>query len=121
MATDRFTTFITLPWPPKELNPNFKRRKHWTQYQPQTKQYRHDCFWLTEKQLDRKIDVEGKLPLTIEFYPPDRRNRDDDGMIGAFKAGRDGMADAIGINDNLFKPSYVICDPVKGGKVIVRI
>ncbi len=121
MATDRFTTVIELPSPPKELNANFKRRHHWSAYRPHTKQYRHDCFWLTEKQLDRKLDVSGALPIQIEFYPPDRRLRDDDGMISAFKAGRDGMADAFGVNDNVFKPTYVICEPVKGGKVVVKL
>lgn len=119
--TERFVTTITLPWPPKEANPNFKRSHHWSAYRPHIKRYRHDCFWLTEKQLDRKIDTAEKIPLTIEFYPPDKRLRDDDNIISSFKSGRDGVADALGVNDRHFVPTYTFGDPVKGGKVLVRI
>ena len=109
------SVLIELPWPPKELTPNFKRRKHWRVYQPVAKQYRTDCAWLTY--LAR---VRGTL-LSVTFYPPDRRKRDDDGMIGAFKAGRDGVADALGHDDHMFRPIYKFAGPVKHGKVIVAI
>lgn len=121
MTTDRFVTTIVLPWPPKELNPNFKRANHWTKYRPHEKQYRHDCFWETERQLDRKIDGSNKVIIDVEFYPPDNRGRDDDNVISQFKNGRDGMADAMNINDNMFKPSYSFMEPVKGGKIVVRL
>lgn len=110
----------TLPWPPKELTPNFKRRSHWTQYSKQTSLYRMACRALT---LAEKIPSppEGPIPITITFHPPDRRRRDDDGMIGAFKAGRDGIADALRVDDHRFRASYIIGEPVKGGCVIVAI
>lgn len=114
-------TTIALPWPPKELTPNFKRRKHWSAYRGPTKAYREQCAWLTKA---KRVDVyTGELPiaLTITFYPPDARRRDDDGMIGAFKAGRDGIADALGIDDRHFRPTYVVGDAVKGGAVMVTI
>src|SRR5690242_1394791 len=97
---------IELPWPPKELTPNARRRNHWRVTQRHAKEYRLRCFLLT---------VAAKAPkgviTSVTFYPPDRRRRDDDGMIGAFKAGRDGVADALGCDDHKFRPAYHFGDP----------
>jgi crossover junction endodeoxyribonuclease RusA len=106
---------LLLPWPPKELTPNFKRRKHWTVYRVKQAKYRADCYVLT-----KAARVRGTL-LSITFYPPDRRKRDDDGMIGAFKSGRDGVADALGCDDHTFRPTYRFGEPVKGGAILVEI
>jgi crossover junction endodeoxyribonuclease RusA len=111
----RPVTTITLPWPPKELTPNAKRRKHWRVYQPIAKRYRETCAWLVIS-----ARAEGLLH-SITFCPPDNRRRDDDGMIGAFKAGRDGVADALRCDDHSFRPIYRFGDVVKGGAVIVEI
>jgi crossover junction endodeoxyribonuclease RusA len=115
MTAKPSTVLIELPWPPKELSPNAKRRKHWSSYRPHTIKYRHDCCWLVK---DKR--VRGTL-LSVTFYPPDRRRRDDDGMIGAFKAGRDGVADALGCDDHAFRPAYKFGEPVKGGQVVIEI
>lgn len=112
---------IILPWPPKELTPNFKRRKHWSAYREPTRKYREACFWLTK---EAKVSIAaGDVPvlMTVAFSPPDRRKRDDDGMIGAFKAGRDGVAQALGVDDHTFRPTYRIDAPVKGGKIVVTL
>jgi hypothetical protein len=42
-------------------------------------------------------------------------------MIGAFKAGRDGVADALGCDDHTFRPAYHFAEPVKNGRVVVSI
>ena len=55
------------------------------------------------KQSGIRIGWDGDVHVWIDFYPPDRRHRDDDNMISAFKAGRDGVADALGINDKRFR------------------
>jgi hypothetical protein len=39
------------------------------------------------------------LELSLNFYPRDRRKRDDDNLIASFKSGRDGIADALGVDD----------------------
>jgi crossover junction endodeoxyribonuclease RusA len=109
------TVIVELPWPPKQLTPNFKRRKHWSVYRPYAANYRSSCAWLVKAARAR-----GTL-LSVTFCPPDRRRRDDDGMIGAFKAGRDGVADALGCDDHVFRPSYRFSDPVKGGKIVCEI
>lgn len=110
------TDIIELPWPPKELTPNARRRNHWRVTQRHAKAYRAACGWLT-----KIADIHGNRITSITFCPPDRRKRDDDGMIGAFKAGRDGVADALGCDDHTFRPAYRFGEPVKGGRIIVEI
>jgi crossover junction endodeoxyribonuclease RusA len=110
-------TYVILPWPPKELTPNAKRRKHWRVYRPITKKYREQCAWLAIEAGFKGLNGS----MTITFYPPDHRPRDDDGMIGAFKAGRDGVADAMGVDDYTFRPAYRFEGVVKGGQVVVTI
>lgn len=113
---------IRLPWPPTQLTPNFKRRNHWRKYAPFIKHYRNECWGETLRVTGaRPSGLSKPLYMSIHFYPPDRRHRDDDGMIGAFKAGRDGMSDALGVDDKHFKPSYHVEPPLKGGCVLVQI
>lgn len=109
-------TEITLPWPPKELNPN--KRNHWTVVHRVARQYREACHLLA-KQSGASIDWEGDVHAWIDFYPPDRRARDDDNMIAAFKAGRDGIADALGVNDKRFRIHPYVKSEI-GGMVKVR-
>ena len=59
--------------------------------------------------------------MTIRFYPPDARLRDDDGIIGAFKHARDGIADALRVDDHRFRPEYHFMDPAKPGRVEVEV
>ena len=108
---------INLPWPPKQLSPN--ARQHWSTKAKWTKIYR-TIAWATARATDwRPHFYDSKAVIDIIFHPPDRRHRDDDNMIGLFKAYRDGLADAWQINDRLFSPHYRIGEPVKGGCIIV--
>ena len=108
---------IELPWPPKELNPN--ARTHWARKSRAAKGYRSDCHLLTLA--SGVVAPEGEVLLDITFCPPDRRRRDDDNCLAAFKSGRDGVADALGIDDNRFVTTLRMGEPVKGGMVLVRI
>lgn len=115
---------IVLPWPDKRLTPNAKRRKHWRSYQPAIKADRATGNTLTTVALSLSAkkaiaEGEGKIPVTIRFFPPDARHRDDDGMIGAFKHLRDGIADALGVDDRRFAPHYFFEEPCKPGRVEV--
>ncbi len=118
---------IVLPWPDVRLTPNAKRRKHWRAYQPVIKADRHMGYVQTLSQLhlgirDIRAAFKGaaKLDCTISFYPPDHRKRDDDGAISAFKHLRDGMCDALCIDDHRLRPSYTMCEPDKPGRVEVH-
>ena len=104
---------IELPWPPKELLPNNKL--HWAKKARIIKRYRHDCGWVA------KTIKPTSYEFTLTFYPPDKRKRDRDSMIASFKAGQDGLADSWGVDDNIFRVSYMFGEPVKDGKVILTI
>ena len=109
---------ITLPWPPKELSPN--ARVHWAVKAKAAKTYRQLCAILTRQSGAKAKGI--PLNITVSFHPPDNRPRDDDNYISAFKPGRDGVADALGIDDKHFHPTYQPRQaPIKGGAVIIEM
>lgn len=117
---------IVLPWPNPKLTPNAKRRKHWRTYQPAIKNDRATGAALTCVALPLRAKraiaaTEGKIGMVVTFYPPDKRLRDDDGMIAAFKHLRDGIADALGVDDHRFRPQYRFADPAKPGRVEIEL
>ena len=66
---------------------------------------------------------EGKLYFWIDFFPPDRRPRDDDNLLSAFKPERDGIADALRIDDKrvVSRPFVQDFDKLRKGVVRLRI
>lgn len=115
---------IVLPWPDRRLSPN--ARQHWRALAAVKKQARADACTLATVAIslrDKRAihDMDGRIPLTIRFYPPDERRRDDDNMISSFKALRDGIADALGVDDRRFRPFYQFMDAEKPGRVEVVI
>lgn len=116
---------IKLPWPDPRLFPNWKRSHHWSQYRPAEEKARKDGGNLTREAIshDKRIQIVsgGQIRLRITFTPPDRRKRDDDGMIGAIKNWRDGIADALKCDDSRFRCEYVIAEPKKPGGVLVEV
>lgn len=109
---------VTLPWPPKECSPN--ARGHWSKKAKAAKAYRHACRTLALAARLAIPEGPGAVHLFLDFYPPDRRARDDDNLTAAFKSGRDGLADALKVDDKHF-----VCHPYLktevGGMVKVRI
>lgn len=110
---------IELPWPPKELSPN--ARVHHFAKAKVTKAYREQAYWLAKAAQTAIPAGAGAITLKIEFYPPDARRRDVDGMFSSIKAGLDGIADALEVNDHRF--DFLICraPPLKGGLVRVEV
>lgn len=106
---------ITLPWPDPRLFPNAKRRLHWSKYRRPAKDAREYAWAMA-----LKAGAKGRITV-VSFHPPDRRHRDDDGMIGAFKHYRDGIADATGVDDKHYRPTYTFGHPVKGGRIDVIV
>lgn len=110
---------IELPWPLKGLSPN--ARLHWSSKSRIAKLYRRDCFLRARAALLVAPDSE-RIRLDIVFVPNDKRKRDDDNLIAAFKSGRDGLADAMGIDDSRFVTRFSLSDEIRrGGVVIVTI
>lgn len=116
---------IDCPWPDSRLMPNAKRRLHWGAYAPVAKQERELARILACAAIphDKRAEIalEGEIRLKLTFSPPDRRKRDDDGMIGAFKHQRDGIADAFRVDDNVFRCTYEFVEPAKPGSVVVEV
>lgn len=108
---------LILPWPPRALSPN--ARTHWRAKAPIAKAYKEACWALT---LEAKLAVPDsqKIALWLDFYPPNRRARDDDNMIASFKHGRDGVALALGIDDKRFRCFPYVQDQI-GGYIKLRI
>ena len=71
------------------------------EYAREFKKYKQQAYFLTKEALGGKPAPDCSqleaLPLYLTFYPPDKRKRDDDNMISSFKAGRDGIAQALGL------------------------
>ena len=109
---------VVLPWPPAALSPN--ARGHWSRRSKAAKAYRMQCFLFALQA--GLVAPEGRILLDLEFLPPTRRRRDDDNLTAAFKAGRDGLADALGIDDNRFVSLVRLSDePHQGGAVRVTL
>lgn len=107
---------ISLPWPPKRCNPN--ARGHWGALHKAKAKYRRDCAMLARQAGQR---FSGPLLVSVTFRPPDARRRDLDNALAAIKAGLDGVADAIGVDDREWALSLAWGEPVKGGAVDVSI
>lgn len=61
------------------------------------------------------------IKATITFHQPDRRNRNKDNIITAFKSYQDGVADAIKIPDERWEVNHVMGDIIEGGKTVLTI
>lgn len=117
---------IVLPWPDKRLSPN--ARQHWATLAKAKAKAREDAHYAALEAGGSAIgDVraslagEGKIAVTVTFYPPDKRRRDDDNMVASFKASRDGIADALQVDDRRFRPHYYFEDAAKPGRVEVTV
>jgi crossover junction endodeoxyribonuclease RusA len=113
---------IILPWPSRTLHPN--SRPHWAVKARAVKQGRAIAAAVTREALRSREAVrlpDGLIPVTVTFMPPNRQRRDDDGCVTAFKAARDGIADALQVDDSRFRCAYVMAEPVSGGAVAVDL
>lgn len=113
------TLSVTLPWPPRELSPNFRTRS--TRWIARVrKEYRRACAqiaWDAGVQPGRNLRLE-----RIVFHPPTANTPDDDNISSRLKAGRDGLADAMGVDDQTFNDApKEIGAVVKGGAVVVLL
>ena len=105
---------VDFPWPDRSLSPN--ARKHWSVVAKRKRAQKEDWHVLARS---------GKMPignrLSITFHPPDKKPRDLDNMLASIKAGLDGLAAYMGIDDRLFEISITRGAPTKGGLVRVEI
>jgi len=97
---------VTLPWPPRQLNPNVA--VHRAQLSRVTKKARKEGFLLMRSAMAKQDPIDpskivGKVRISYLFAPPDNRARDDDNFIRCMKPYRDGIAEALGVDDKIFR------------------
>lgn len=107
---------IELPWPPKELSPN--ARLHWAKLAKVKKAYRAECAYWAIKQGAVKVQAD-KLHLSLTFYAPTRRAYDLDNALARMKAGLDGLADVLGVDDSKWSLSIARGDTTGGSVTVV--
>lgn len=115
---------VVLPWPDRRMSPN--ARVHWAVLANVKAKARKDAAYAVYAALEGglrearlKLAGEGPIAFRVTFYPPDKRQRDDDNLVSMVKAARDGIADALGVNDRRFRSEYTFEEPCKPGRVEV--
>lgn len=114
---------VQLPWPPAALSPN--ARQHPLSLARAKKRYRHLCWGVALEQRTAErarvlLAGDERIGLRLEFQPPQRRSYDRDNLVSRMKAGIDGLADALQIDDGRFDLERpLVGEPVKDG--VVRV
>lgn len=108
---------ITLPFPPASLSGH--GNGSWYDKRHIIKKHR-DWACVATKAAMPVLPAEWDIPIHFRFVPPDRRS-DRTNYPNRLKPYIDGIADALGINDRRFLPSYEFCEPEKPGRIEVFI
>ena len=108
---------LELPFPPAALSGHNKG--HWHSKSGIVAKHR---TWakLATLAAGGGVPSEGDIRISFTFYPPDKRG-DRLNFANRIKPYADGIADALGINDARFLPSYHFAEPTKPAKVVVTI
>lgn len=106
---------IVLPFPSAELSGHQSGR--WRHKARIVATHRSWAFHAT-KAAKATVPSDGDIPIKFRFVPPDRRG-DRTNYPNRMKAYIDGIAEALGINDRRFLPSYEFAEPEKPGRVEV--
>lgn len=109
---------ITLPFPPSSLSGHAKGNSHWGKSSV-TKEWRERAM-VAANDANLAVALTGDIKVAVHFYPPDRRG-DRINFPNRMKPIFDGIADALGVNDARFLPSYHFHAPEKPGAVIVEV
>lgn len=108
---------IELAFPPATLSGH--HNAHWRALQPVKKLWRTYAEAETLKAGVKVADT-GDIRIDVTFIPPDWRG-DRTNYANRCKPIFDGIADALGVNDRRFLPSYHYAEPDKPGRVLIRI
>lgn len=109
-----------LPWPSPKLSPN--SREHWSKVARLKRAYRARCRAIgVSVGLGYLKGSENAVSVHLTFFPPDAKRRDMDNMLASMKAGLDGLADAMGVDDSKWRIAMEVAEPEKGGLVLVEV
>lgn len=110
---------LTLPWFPPELHPN--KRHHFHSKAPVYRAAKETAYVHARHHVSKVFGMK-TIPLRLTFFPPDNCNRDLDNCLAACKAYCDGIAEAWGVNDTIFRPITIdFGEKVKGGEILVEV
>lgn len=109
---------FALPWPPKELSPN--ARLHWARLARAKKSYRSVCALRAREQGVQRVQAE-RLHVSLTFCASSKRAYDLDNALARMKAGLDGLADVLGVDDRHWSLGIRRGPIVKGGEVLVEV
>ena len=110
---------VTLPFPAKILWPN--GRGHWANKAREVKASRRNAWASTLEAIGGRAPDWSAAKLVWTIHPKTAHTIDDDAPPSALKSYRDGIADALRLDDKFFTASYAFAEPVKGGLVRVEI
>lgn len=106
---------ITISWPERVLSPNVSA--HWRRKSAARKSQRLEAWALAkEAQLKRPSAID-PLRVRMDAFPRHERKRDVDNLLASSKGALDGLAQALGVDDSLFRPELTI-HPADGRGVI---
>lgn len=108
---------IELPFPSSKLSGHQGGR--WRDKARVIATHRSWAFHAT-KAARLSVPEEGDIAIAFRFIPPNRRG-DRTNYPNRLKPYIDGIAEALGVNDRRFLPSYEFAEPEKGGKVLVEL
>jgi|GEM_PF-1160919 len=105
---------LVLPWPDKRLSPNV--RVHWRDKATASRRARRITSKLCmeaglRRDFEQPLTDKTRVSLALTLYPPNKRRRDDDNLIAAFKPYRDALATHLLIDDSRFECRYALCGP----------
>lgn len=108
---------IVLPFPPASLSGHNKGS--WHSKSAIVRKYRE---WARNATLAARptVPATGDIGIRFTFTPPDRRG-DRLNFANRTKPYADGVADALGVNDSRFLPSYHFTAPAKPGCVTIEL
>lgn len=109
---------IQLPFPHKVLWPN--GRGHWSVKAREVKKHRQWAYAATRAA--NLPTPEGRVDLVVTIHPKTRHPIDRDNAIASLKSYLDGIAQALGVDDQTFNtPFLTFGEPVKGGRVLIVV
>ena len=110
---------LRFPWPDSRLSPNSRRAHRWL---TDIRAAARMAGMMITRDAGLAVPVEGALQWRLVFCPPDKRRRDDDNVLAAFKSTRDGIFAALETDDRRIRRTVIEWGPVElGGAVYVEI
>lgn len=110
---------LELPFPASSLAGHAKGNGQWKKV-ADTKKHRDWARNAALAQGKVRLPLSGDIAIKFRFEPPNRRG-DRLNFPNRIKPYADGIADALGVNDSRFLPSYEFGEPIEGGLVTIEI